>query len=937
MDTKQTLGRGATALVITSLFVSGAAALIYEVTWIRRAALVFGSTTFAVSTVLAVFFLGLGLGSFVFGRYSARSRRPLVVFAALEVLIAVLAALSPLAFDFVDGLYGHFYSATADQTAVSVAIRFAFVSVILLPPTALMGASLPLYCRFFLDSEVRYGRSIGLLYALNTLGGAVGAVAAGFWLIPQFGLQRSLYAAAALDVLAGAVVFFLRPPTLAEDAATEPEASSFMKSGGAVYALLFSVSFVALGVEVLWARHLSLLFRNSVYTYTLTLTVVLVGIVIGSSLVSPRLDRLVNRSRILGWLQFLTGLSILILMSLAPSTWRGVGPELTTCFLLFLPTAIFSGAAFPLAIRMVVDNSRLGSLGTGKMVAVSSLGGVAGSIVVGLYLLPSFGLENGLFTLAGISLFSAAITWFLLDREKSLVQRLVAVTICALVLILSPFASETEIPADFLAAKDELVDFHEGYGSNLSVVKVDDEEVRLEIDRWWQGTNRKNHQIFAAHLPMLLHPDPRRVLVVGAGTGQTASRFLLYEIDELQCVDIEPTIFEFIAKHFDSSWMSDPRTKLIRGDGRTHVKHGSSTYDVMSIEVGQIFRPGVAYLYTRDFYEEARAKLNPGGLLVQFVPLAFLNETQLRGIVRSFTDAFDASALWYNTGELLLVGLNGADFEIGSHHLDRLKVGGPVRDDLCYSHWGGREGWLNRQDVFLSGFLMGPSELAELAVGGQVYLDDLPVLDYATEAADKTTNNEQHLVSLLTERLAPLTSVLDFELSESELRAIEALRQLNLGQIDASALVRQAEALRARNDHVGAVQILQRAVIRNGKHFASRLLLADSLMFRGQASEARAHFGAAAAIRPDNPQAQYGLAVALFQLKELPEAAQAFQRVIDLRPDDAPAHNGLGAILDRLGDSLGARHHFEEAVRIEPRSQEYRGNLSKIKAREAPR
>ena len=932
MNSNGTPTRGATILILACLFISGTAALIYEVTWIRRAALVFGSTTFALSTILAVFFLGLGLGGYIFGRMSLRSRRPLVVFAVLEILIAAMAALSPLAFELVDGIYGQFYSFAEEQAALSIAIRFLLVSAVLFPPTVLMGASLPLFCRYFLEAEPRFGRSIGLLYALNTLGGAVGAAAAGFWMLPKFGLNATLYTAALLDVLAGVAVYFLRTKEVSQhDTEDESQGAGQSTRGGPIYALLFSVSFVALGVEVLWARHLSLLFRNSVYTYTLTLTVVLVGIVIGSFAVSPRLDGLMSRTRVFGWLQFLTGLSILVLMGLAPSTWRGVGPELTTCFLLFLPTAIFSGASFPLAIRMVVRTAALGSHGTGKMVAVSSVGGVVGSTLVGLYLLPNIGLERSLFGIAGVSLFSAAVTWLWLEAEKPILKRLASAGLCAGVLVLAPFASETELPADFLAEGADLIDFHEGYGSNLSVVRVDDDEIRLEIDRWWQGTNRKNHQIFAAHLPMLLHPDPRQVLVVGAGTGQTASRFLLYDIEQLECVDIEPTIFEFINEHFDSEWMDDPRAVTVREDGRAHVRHGESTYDVISIEVGQVFRPGVAYFYTSDFYAEARAKLNESGLLVQFVPLAFLTEEQFRGIVRSFTEVFGECALWYNTGELLLVGTNSDRFKIDASTLDRLALEGPVHDDLEYAHWGDRAGWLNNRRVFLSGYLLGSKELAAVASTGRIYRDDLPVLDYATQTVDKFGSNEIPLVNLIEGQLASLSDALGFELSEKEARDVERIRLMNLGQIEASALVRQAEALRAKNDHVGAVAILERAVKCNDRHFASQLLLGDSLMFRGEAGSAQAHFEAASKIRPESARAHYGLAVTLFQEQRLGEAAASFKHAIELRPDDAAAHNGMGAVLDRLGDRSGARYHFEEAVRLKPNSTEYRTNLERIK------
>ena len=219
----------------------------------------------------------------------------------------------------------------------------------------------------------------------------------------------------------------------------------------------------------------------------------------------------------------------------------------------------------------------------------------------------------------------------------------------------------------------QLVDFHEGVGSNLAVLR-DKSLLTLEIDRLWQGENRKNQQVMAAHIPMLFHPNPRSVLVVGVGTGQTASRFLMYDIARLECVDIEPTIFEFIRGHFDSEWMDDGRVALIPEDGRNYLQHSDVKHDVISLEVGQIFRPGVAFFYTTDFYRRARERLNPGGILAQFVPSLFFTTEQFRSVLRTFLDIFPQSALWFNSSEFLLIGINDERLKLHSATLERLSV-----------------------------------------------------------------------------------------------------------------------------------------------------------------------------------------------------------------------------------------------------------------------
>ncbi len=284
-------------LVHTCFFVSGFAGLVYEIAWIRRASLVFGSTTAALSTVLAVFFGGLALGAWLGGRLALRTTRPIRWYALLELGVALTALASPALFRLVDGVY-----ADAWRSALAVVagpdgltwltagpllplVRGLLVALVLLVPTSLMGATLPLFVRQFTVSGDRLGASVGFLYGLNTLGAAAGTLAAGFLLLPRIGVGGSIALAAGLNVLAGGLA--LAVPLRASAAGPAPAAAP---TGGGVPAalrrglpvLFFVAGFTAVGAEVLWSRFLALVIRNSVTTYTLTLAVVLAGIVAGS-------------------------------------------------------------------------------------------------------------------------------------------------------------------------------------------------------------------------------------------------------------------------------------------------------------------------------------------------------------------------------------------------------------------------------------------------------------------------------------------------------------------------------------------------------------------------------------------------------------------------------------------------------------------------------
>jgi len=425
-------------LAFVCFFASGFAGLVYEIAWIRRASLVFGSTTAALSTVLAVFFGGLALGAWLFGRLGLRAARPIRWYALLEFGLAGTALLSPWLFTWVDGHYGDLWrgalTVTTDAEGLTwlrtglllPAARVGLVALVLLVPTTLMGGTLPLFVRQFTVSRERLGASVGFLYGLNTLGAAAGALAAGLVLLPQLGVTGSIGLAAALNVCAGALALALPfraemvPP--AAQAPQRPVDAPPPALRRALPALFFAAGLTAIGAEVLWARFLALVIRNSVTTYTLTLAVVLVGIVLGAALAG----RLADRSRLLGldrasWygvLQLAAGVALAVLMFLPVAWWRALGTGLAPLALLMLPAAVFSGSLFPLANRLVVDDAARSPADVGRMTALNTLGGILGSLVVGFGILPHLGLHAGVRLVTACALIAGAIAHGLAEGPR---------------------------------------------------------------------------------------------------------------------------------------------------------------------------------------------------------------------------------------------------------------------------------------------------------------------------------------------------------------------------------------------------------------------------------------------------------------------------------------------------------------------------------------
>jgi spermidine synthase len=899
--------KGKDLIAMACFFASGFAGLAYEICWIRKASLVFGATTFAVSTVIGVFFAGLALGSYVFGRYSQRTLRPLKVYAVLEISLGGIALLNPALFYWADDFYGLFYPSMAHSFALLSFIRFIFIALLILPPTFLMGATLPLFCRQYVVNEKKISLSVGLLYGLNTLGAAIGCMACGFYLIPHLGVNKTIWLGAVLNILIGLTVGNMQITAVPSPTPTPKSAVDRKKSDSAsmpgpialhspthdvftISALFFLAGFVALGNEILWTRYLSLIVHNTVYTYTLALTLTLIGIVLGSILIAGFTDRTYRRAFVFGSLHVLNGITILALLMLPADWWTGIidtqnfSTQLWIFMLVLLLPAILSGMSFPLAIRMVVEHPSLAGIGVGKMTAINTFGGITGSLAVGFIVLPWTGLQKTLMLTTGLSLFIGITAWLLLDRTLRVPARITLVSLSLLLWVATPFITGTRLPADFLADRAELVDFREGLGSNMAVIKGENNSLTLEIDRMWQGANLKGYHMMLAHLPMLLHQDPKDVLVIGLGVGQTASRFLLYDVKHLDCVDIEGELFELVREHYDSAWMDDKRVSLIVEDGRNYLAHTRQKYDIISINIGQIFRPGAASFYTADFYRRARDRLNDHGIVCQSVLMSPSASDEFLSVIRSFLEVFPECALWYNGSCFLLIGSTADQLKFPSESRQILSANDEIHKDLRYAYWGGPAYWLNQWEIFLASFLIGPESLAELTAHAPVYRDDVPVLEYA--AAKRRIDSKTLTIDLIRPYLDPVQSVQNDNLDDNTLLRIQSVREKNVRDIMAEFLYR-----RYRDEQDPS--LLQNAIQWNPYNVYISVALGDAFIDRNQ----------------------------------IQKAIHYYQTALDTDPENLSAHNNLGNALAMQGRIKEAARHFSEALRINPDFPEARRNL----------
>ncbi len=930
---------------VVCFFLSGSTALVYEICWIRKSSLIFGTTIFAASTVFAVFFAGLALGSYFAGKLSHKITRPLLVYAFLEIGLGILALCNPMLFTLSERLYGLVYPFLYHNFILLSCTRFIIISLLLLPPTVVMGTTLPLFCKHYTTTDKKISLSIGLLYGVNTLGAVTGCLLCGFYLIPHLGTTPSILLSGCCNLCIGILVWALLRKTKDRDAfstdikQTDTETHSqgirskdLKKWHYTIGVLFFGCGFATLGYEIIWMRFLSLIIHNTVYTYTVTLAVTLSGIVLGSIVTGFSADLFKRKALVFGCVQILYGLVVLIILLQSPDRWLKIFDVqdikiilLISSIIIFLP-AFLSGISFPLVIRMVIKEPEHTGTEVGIMSAVNTFGGIAGSLVTGFILLTLFGLHKSILILTGINLLIGSIALILLDKRLHPAIKFTLPVISLIAWLVIPKITGTQLPKDFLGYNKNLIDFKEGLSANLAVIQ-NNNMLHLEIDRLWQGTNKKNHQTMAAHVPMLLHPNPKRILNIGIGVGQTASRFLYYPIDRLDCIDIEQELFTIVRKHFPSDWMDDKRVNFIIEDGRNYITYTDNTYDLISIEIGQTFRPHLASFYTAEFYHHVKNHLHEDGIVCQFVSLACLGFNEFRSAIRTFIEVFPQSILWFNNDEFLLIGSVSNPVTLAQSRIDRIVSDSILYNDLSVSYWGGQKYRLHNPEVFMAGFLCGADSLNQLTTQAPLYHDNRPVLEY--QAAGNQSNPPY--IDRIKPFLESPQNITDFVMPDSMVAKINEIRTYNIGNVIAAALFKHYET--KQQD----IRILLEAYRYNPMHVSINFFLGLAFSRMNKSDKAFHHFNTVLSLQPNHARTHGQLAYLYMKMGIINQSAKHYTKLIEINPFDVHAYNNLGVLYLKQYRFEEALKQFSKALSLKPDYTGARKNLDYCKKKLAER
>ena len=709
-------------LVAACFFLSGATGLIYEVLWARMLGLVFGATTLAVSTVLAAFMGGLALGSGLAGRRGTAIKRPVRAYGLLEIGIALYALAVPFLFTFVDNLYAVIWQHFHPGFFAFSLWRFLLSCVMLLVPTTLMGATLPLLSAALLHSDSSGSTSVTKLYTRNLAGAICGSIVAGFFLLPTFGVRATIYIAAIVNTLIG-IVSIVADRRMETESSVEKDVTAAITDEPQIaetrqaenvsdtqfwMVCAFTSGFVTISTQVAWTRLLAMIIGSSTYAFSIVVALFLLGLSGGAYVIAHKGRSATLRVTLLRvelftafsiclslWIaNWIPGLLVNTGLRLHINSWAGLLTlQILSVALLILLPAFLMGMVMPLVLVWVGTKPKDQSVPlVGRSYAINTIGAITGAFVAGFVFIPKLNTRFTILFAAILCIIIAGAAYQpKVDARDRDLQRAVAVGLTLMLIILlslvaprmnrrdlsvGAYDSLVRVLSKSRGAVDdetlqrhgpeihELLMYEEGPTSTVSVRK-DWDITSMAINGRTNASDSEDMatQVMLGQMPLLLAPRLKNALIVGYATGVTAGAILQSPIESVECLELEPATVNGsrFFEHVNNHPLSDPRLHLIIDDARTYLRVEPTRYDMIVSEPSHPWVPGVANLFTHEFFQLGHDRLNDDGIFVQWLQIYQLSTDSLRSALATFHKTFPyvlvfrVQAAWKGK-DLLLIG-----------------------------------------------------------------------------------------------------------------------------------------------------------------------------------------------------------------------------------------------------------------------------------------
>jgi spermidine synthase len=653
---------------------SGCAALIYEIVWFQLLQLAIGSSAVSLAVLLGTYMGGMCLGSLALPRFISARQHPLRVYAALELGIGVFAILVLFLVPYLDQVY----AAIASHGLQGIALRAILAAICLLPPTLLMGASLPAMSRW-VESSPSGISWMGYLYGSNIAGAVFGCLLAGFYLLRIYDMAVATYIAAAVNLTVALISYLLSSKQVS--GATTTASGPALPGSRAIYLAIALSGMTALGAEVVWTRLLSLMIGATVYTFSIILAVFLIGLGLGSAAGSA-LSR--KQPRIaLGVSQLLLAAAIFwsayalsdslpywpVNPFLTTSPWFNFQIDMVRCLWAVLPASILWGASFPLALAAAAGPGQDPGRLVGQTYAANTIGAILGAIGFSLLFIPWIGSQNCERLMIGISLIAGLLVLAPAARTTSGAIGLIAASALIIMLI------ESVHEAPWLAVAygrrmltttgtGDLLFRGEGTNASIVVSRVQGGRIYFHVSGKVEASTEPfdmRLQRMLGHLPALIHPDPKSVLIVGFGAGVTAGTFVVHpEISKITICEIEKLIPPTTSRFFGEEnyhVLTDRRTTVHYDDARHYVLTTDDKFDIITSDPIHPWVKGTATLYSKEYFEICKRHLNPGGVVTQWVPLYESDPETIKTELSTFFEVFPNGSVWAND-------INGEGYDV---------------------------------------------------------------------------------------------------------------------------------------------------------------------------------------------------------------------------------------------------------------------------------
>lgn len=936
MATQGSAPRWLHTVLFTCFYLSGAAGLTYQVSWMKALGLVFGQTTYAITAVLCAFMAGLALGSWFWGRYVERARDALRLYGWIELGIAATGLASLGGIWLIRWMYPPVHGVLADSPALLLAYRFLASFLVLLVPTTLMGGTYPVVLKFLTERSEQLGGFASRLYWLNTAGAITGACATGFVLLWHLGLLRTVLLAMTLNLIVAALVLVSarRLRASAGEPASEPappEVAVLANSpvgAGTVLVVTWISGFTAMVFEIGWTRILAIFLSSTTYAFTLMLATFLLGITLGSYLFERWHRRWKLSHRLLG--QFLTLLALSGLLFLAVSaqlaelarflasasqgsTLALLGSQFLVSFLaMILPTVLF-GLTFPLTVVLYCGEDLRRGARAGVLYGVNTLGSILGAFVTGLFLIQWLSTVNSLLLASGV----LALVATGLFVSKGLQPSASRAAVGGLVLLLIVGAALTNVfAAPFIHGRSivgnitrsdfqspltmaELLDMEkrvyarEGVNATVVVARLQGYVSLRTNGKTEASTGDQITQLLSAYMPVGLHPRPRKVLVIGFGSGSTVYAVSQFPgVEKIDCVEIESAVLEAapFLEELNHNVLKDPRVRMILEDARNYLSVTDERYDVIISEPSYLWSSGIATLFTREFYQQVLEHLEPQGIFLQWVQAYQLGARDIATVVRTLQTGFEQISLWRGSASDYLLFSSPKPRRFRLDTLVQAYESNPelrayLADFVTVYEPEGVLGYYQLDD----------GALRELAVAGDLNTDDRTVLEYrAPFNINQPTDLLNHsLVRSL--RREPLPSFIE------------------LADPGATALVGAETQVRAGMlGHLLGASLMPVALQQAPSSERTLLLRATLSLERGGLLEAIETLHEAERIAAQSPRVAYNLGQVYLSQGNLETARKYLERCIASNPDRL-----LLAALRSLVDLEVRAQNFSRAVELQ--------------------